>query len=246
MKKMRQKIAVITGATSGIGAATARYFAHKDIVVILLGRSEERGKYVVEELQEKNKKAEFIKCDVCQKEDIVNAKSIVEKRYGKVDILFNNAGIFCTSTLEDIDDKMWHKTFDTNVTGVMQMTKSFVQLMKNDGGNIINNASIGGLEGYTSGTSQYMYATSKAAVIKFSKLCALNFAPKIRVNCICPGIVDTEIFTNRDFSRFDGTIPLGRLAQPEEIARVVYFLASSEAQYITGAVVPIDGGASLL
>lgn len=90
-----------------------------------------------------------------------------------------------------------------------------------------------------------MYSASKAAVIQFTKLCAKNYAPQVRVNCICPGVVDTPIFTNRDFSRFDDKIPMGRVARPEEIARVALFLISDEAAYITGAALPVDGGMSI-
>ena len=90
-----------------------------------------------------------------------------------------------------------------------------------------------------------MYASSKAAVIQFTKICAKNFAPDIRVNCICPGVVNTPIFTNRDFSRFQGKIPLGRVAQPEEVAKVALFLVSDDSAYVTGAVLPVDGGMSL-
>ena len=113
-------------------------------------------------------------------------------------------------------------------------------------GSIINNASMGGLDSFVSGTKQYVYASTKAAVIKFSKLLAKNYADSIRVNCICPGIIETEIFINRDFSRFDGTIPMGRIGQPDDVAKVVLFLASDDASYLTGVILPIDGGASLV
>ena len=125
------------------------------------------------------------------------------------------------------------------------MTKYFIELLKNNNGNIIYNASISGLESYTNGKRQYIYATTKAAIIKFSKLVAKNYAPNVRSNCICPGVINTDLFTNKDFSRFNDTIPMRRVGNPNEVAKLVRFLASEESSYITGAVIPVDGGASL-
>ncbi len=247
MGRFKGKIAVITGATSGIGAATAKAFCKEGCEVIILGRNEERGTSVVHEIRSFGTgSAVFRKCDVCSYESIQNVRKWIGENYQKVDILFNNSGVFITRSLEDIDIREWELTFRTNMDGTMYMTKMFIDMLVKNRGCIINNASISGLESFTSGTKNYMYGASKAALIKFTKLCALNYAGDVRVNAICPGIVDTEIFTNRDFSRFDGTIPLGRLAAPEEIARTVLFLASEDASYITGAVIPVDGGASLL
>lgn len=245
MGKLSGKIALITGATSGIGAATARLFAQEGADVILCGRNEERGKKIEEELKSQNKRARFYQCDVTNKQEIIEMKEWVCENYGYIDILFNNAGVFITRTLDTIEDEEWELSFKTNIDGVMYMTKYFMDLLVQRQGNIINNASISGLHSFTGGRANYIYGPSKAAVIKFSNLCALNYAKDVRVNCICPGIIDTEIFTNRDFSRFDGTIPMGRLAKPEEVAKVVLFLASEDASYVTGAVLTIDGGASL-
>lgn len=245
MTNLEGKIAIITGGTSGIGRATARQMAEDGAEVLIFGRNAERGFAVEKELNAVTGKGRFIQCDVSQKTSIVQAYNMVKEEYHSIDILFNNAGVFITSTLDEIEDEDWQRTWATNLNGVMYMTKYFKRII-GKGGSIINNASIGGLDSYTSGRAQYIYAPSKAAVIKLSKLCALNFAPDIRVNCICPGIIDTEIFTNRDFSRFDGTIPMGKVGKPEYVAKLVAFLASDDAGYITGAVIPVDGGASLL
>lgn len=245
MEKLKGKVALITGATSGIGAATARLFAKESARVIICGRNIERGKLIEKELVSEGRDARFYRCDITKEKDVVNLREQIIGEYGGIDILFNNAGVFITRTLEDINDEEWNLSFKTNVDGLMYMTKCFIEILAKRKGNIINNASISGLHSFTSGRANYIYGCTKAAVIKFSNLCALNYAEDVRVNCICPGIVDTEIFLNRDFSRFDGFIPMGRLAQPEEIANVVLFLASDEASYVTGAVLPIDGGASL-
>ena len=160
-------------------------------------------------------------------------------------MLFNNAGIWITEPLENISEEMVMTVFSSDFNSVLFMTKYFIPMLKKKHGVIINNASMGGLEGYTSGSKQYLYHSSKAAAIKFSKLTAKNYATEIRVNCICPGLIDTEIYENRDFSRFYDVIPMKRMGEAEEVAKLVAFLASEDASYITGAVIPIDGGASL-
>lgn len=244
--RFKNKVIIITGATSGIGAATADMFVKEGAKVILIGRNQERGSDIQKRLADLGNVApDFECCDVTDPDAVRNLRRIVEKRYGRTDVLFNNAGIFITSDLKDLDFNDWDDTFNTNVNGVLYMTKFFLDLLTSVHGNIINNASVSGLDCFTNGAKAYMYGTSKAAVIKFSKLCALNYANDIRVNVICPGVIDTEIFTNRDFSRFDGKIPMGYVGKPEMIAETVLFLASEMASYITGAVIPIDGGMSL-
>lgn len=246
MGKLEGKTAVITGATSGIGAATAKLFAKEGASVILLGRNKDRGGAIEHEIKTKGHKAEFMACDVTSLQNIIIIRDKIEEKYEKVDILFNNAGIFVTQELKEIDVEAWKNTFQTNVDSVMYMTKSFMDLLIKCHGNIINNASTSGLDSYTTGRKNYIYASSKAAVIKFTKLCALNYAKEVRVNCICPGIIDTEIYTNRDFSRFHGTIPMGYVGDPLMVAKAVLFLASDDASYITGVALPVDGGAALI
>ena len=163
-----------------------------------------------------------------------------------LDILFNNAGIWNLADLENIDFNHISNIFSTNVYSVILMTKHLMPILINSNGNIINNASMGGLDGFVAGTNQYVYASSKSSVIKLSKLLAKNYAKQVRVNCICPGIIETEIYTNRDFSRFNDSIPMGRVGNVDEVAKAVAFLASDQASYLTGVVLPIDGGASLM
>lgn len=243
MGKLDGKTALITGATSGIGAAAAKLFGKEGAQVLLTGRSRERGEALVREIRNENGNACFIPCDLSSREETEKFAREVTGLFPHLDILFNNAGIFRTAALEEMTEEDVNATFATNLNSAMFLTQALRPYMK--GGVIINDSSTSGLDGYTAGRSQYMYAASKAALIKFSKLCALNFAPDIRVNCICPGIVSTEIYTNRDFSRFDGMIPLGRIAEPEEVAKTVLFLASDDASYLTGVVLPVDGGLSL-
>ncbi len=246
MNRMRGKTVIITGATSGMGKATAVMFAREGAEVLLVGRNEKRGAEVVREISEFGGKAKLYVCDISFEENVLNLVHRISESYDKIDVLFNNAGIWDTSALEEIDEKRIRKSFAINYDAIVLMSKYFMPMLVRAKGNIINNASMGGLDSFVSGTKQYVYASTKAAVIKFSKLLAKNYADSIRVNCICPGIIETEIFINRDFSRFDGTIPMGRIGQPDDVAKVVLFLASDDASYLTGVILPIDGGASLV
>lgn len=245
MSKLDGKVALITGATSGIGESFACLFAQEGADVILVGRSESKGKNVENKINENGGRGSFFSCDTTKEEDIIRLKREVERKYGKLDILVNNAGVFLTAALEDTTQEDWQKTFDTNVKGYFLTTKYFISLLSENRGVILNNASVAGLPSFVDGKGAYMYSASKAAVIQFTKLCAKNYAGCLRVNCICPGVVDTPIFTNRDFSRFNDKIPMGRVARPEEIAKGALFLVSEDASYVTGAVLPIDGGMSI-
>lgn len=246
MGKFDGKTALVTGATSGIGRAAAKRFADEGAYVIIVGRSVERGEKVQNEIITGGGKALFIKCDISDENQIIELKDRFEKEVGRLDVLFNNAGIWVLGTLDEIDSSLLHNVFATNLDSIIFMCKYFMPLLIKSKGNIINNASMGGLDSFVSGGKQYVYASSKAGVIKFSKLMAKNYAKEVRVNCICPGIIETEIYTNRDFSRFNDSIPMERIGAPEEVADAVLFLASDEASYLTGVVLPIDGGASLM
>ncbi len=246
-KRFQNKNVIITGATSGIGKAAALAFADEGASVILIGRNEERAASITQEINQKGVgSAAYFLCDVSSDEEVRKTRLSIGQKYSSIDVLFNNAGIFKTQDLEHMDGNEWSLSFNTNVGGVMYMTKSFIDILSASGGCIINNASVAGLDSYTNGKKSYMYASSKAALIKFSKLCALNYAGKVRVNVICPGIIDTEIYTNRDFTRFLPGIPMGYVADVQAVTGTVLFLASEEAAYITGAVLPVDGGMSLM
>ena len=245
MGKLDGKIALITGATSGMGEAFARLFAQEGAQVVLVGRSIERGEKICREIKTAGGYACFMECDVSEEENVRKLRRRYGERYDRLDILVNNAGILLTSPLEEIDAADWHRTFAVNTDAVMYMTKAFIDLVIAARGNILNNASIDGLQSNTRGSKTYLYAASKSATIQFTKICALNYSDRIRVNCLCPGVTETPFFTNRDFSRFTGAIPMGRVGQPEEIARAALFLVSDDAAFITGAVLTADGGSRL-
>ena len=243
MYDFKDKVAVVTGATSGIGEATAKMFAKNGAKVVLVGRNIEKGEKIQKEIGEN---AYFIQCDVSDENQV---KTMVEQtvtKFQKIDILFNNAGVMLPSMeIERMPVDDWNKTFDININGMFYVTRYVKPHLFKSKGTIINNASIAGLQHYAAGRS-YAYSASKAAVIQFSHQMAKNYGEEgIRVNCICPGIVDTPILGDRDRSEYAKRVPLQRLATSEDIAKVVMFLASDEASYLTGVVLPIDGGVSL-
>ena len=246
MDRLKGKIALITGGTSGIGEAFVKKFAGEGAEVIIVGRNKNNGYRIVDEIKRNNGKAIFYYCDVTSERSVYKLCEYFLQNYSRLDILVNNAGILLTDPLETIKEEEWLQVFDTNVHSMMRVTKAFIDLIVSSQGNILNNTSIDGLQSLVRGRANYAYCASKAAAIKFTQQLALNYTPKgIRVNCLCPGVTETPFFTNRDFSRFYDAIPMGRVAQPEEIANAALFLVSDEASYISGAILTVDGGASL-
>lgn len=246
MGRLENKIALITGGTSGIGFACAERFAEEGATVIMASRGEERGKEAEAALHSQGYNASFISCDVSNRESVEALKQQVQERHGRLDILVNNAGVLRTGSLEEITDEDWDLTYNTNLKSMLYVCQNFIDMLKDSHGVILNTSSNVGLQSYITGRKSYMYASSKAAVIQFTKHLAHNYAPDVRVNCLCPGVTITNIFTNRDFSRFKGCNLLDRMAEPREIANVALFLVSDEASFVTGSVIVADGGETLL
>ena len=246
MNTFKDKVVLITGATSGIGVGVAKAFAKEGASVILVGRNIEKGKNIEQEIISTGAKATFIQCDVSNAEEVQKMVEKAVETFGKIDILFNNAGVMLQSMeIERMPLEDWQKTMDINLTGTFLVSKYAKPYIVKEKGNIINNASIAGLQHYAAGRS-YAYSASKAAVIQFSHQMAKNYGEEgVRVNCICPGIVDTPILGTRNREEYAQRVPLKRLATPEDVAKIVLFLASDEANYLTGVVLPIDGGVSL-
>lgn len=246
MRQLEDKIALITGATSGMGEAFAKKFASEGAEVIIVGRNREAALRVVNEIIKAKGKACYMLCDVTKQEDVATLKKQFLFNYDRLDILVNNAGILLTAPLEEIDEYDWMKVFDTNMHSTMRITKAFIDIIEKSRGNILNNTSIDGLQSLTRGRANYAYCSSKAAAIKFTQQLALNYTPKgVRVNCLCPGVTETPFFSNRDFSRFESAIPMGRVGNVDEIANAALFLVSDAASYVSGAILTVDGGASL-
>jgi len=246
MRRFENKVAIITGATSGIGEGTAKAFAKEGANVVLVGRNKDKGSKIEQEIVSAGGEALFIPCDVSNADEVQKMVEKAVETFGRIDILFNNAGVMLQSMeIERMPLEDWQKTMDINLTGTFLVSKYAKPYIVKEKGNIINNASIAGLQHYAAGRS-YAYSASKAAVIQFSHQMAKNYGEEgVRVNCICPGIVDTPILGDRDRSVYAERVPLKRLATPEDVAKVVMFLASDDAEYLTGVVLPIDGGVAL-
>lgn len=245
MGKLDGKIALITGGTSGIGEASAKLFAEEGATVIVVGRNKNKGAEIEKEIQKYNPKSFYFECDITSNNQIGDLRKKIEEVFGRLDILFNNAGILETGALEDLTYEKWNSVYEINTTAQVMMCKNFMELLIKSHGVILNNASIDGLQ-YNARGRAYMYATSKAALIQFTQVLALNYSDTVRVNCICPGTTKTNLFTNKDYSRFIDKIPMKRVAESIEIAKVALFLVSDDASYITGANIVVDGGSSLL
>lgn len=246
MKLLNNKVALVTGATSGIGEATVKLLAENGAKVVLVGRNEERGKLLENQILQNGGDAFFIKTDVSDEQQVITMVKIITEKYNTIDILFNNAGVMLPSMeIERMPVEDWKASFDINVTGMFLVTRYLKPFLLKSKGVIINNASIAGMQHYAAGRS-YAYSASKAAVIQFTHQMAKNYGEEgIRVNCICPGIILTPILHGRDPKIYEERIPLGRVGTPDDVAKVVVFLASEQAAYLTGVVLPIDGGASL-
>lgn len=238
------KVALVTGGTSGIGEACAVRFSKAGAFVIVAGRNKERGNNVVHKILELNGQAIFFELNIEDDNSIKSMAEFIKLKFGQIDILFNNAGIFpLTPPIESLDRELTNKILNTNTSGLIMMIHSFLSLIK-DGGTILNNASVAGLQSFTSGQC-YAYAASKAAVIKVTQLIAKRYGYRLRINAITPGVIKTPIFQCFDEERYSKIIPMGRTGLAEEVAKAANFLVSDDASYVNGAILVIDGGQSL-
>ena len=239
------KVALVTGASRGIGQATAIDLAKAgaDVVVNFIG-NEAVAQETVEAIEALGRKAIKIKADVGNAEDVQAMVDEAVVAFGHIDILVNNAGITRDGLLIRMKDSDWDDVLNINLKGVYLVTKAVAKLMvKQRAGRIINMTSVSGVTG---NVGQANYAAAKAGVIGFTKTCAKELAARgITVNAIAPGFIETamtDVLPEKIKEGIAGTIPFGRMGQPEEIANVVTFLASDFASYITGQVLNVDGG----
>ena len=245
MQRFTDKVILVTGATSGIGGGTSVLLASEGARVILVGRSEDRGKEQEQEIRAQGGAAVFVRANVENKADIAGLRDFVVDKYGRLDGLFSNAGYLITGNLDELTDEEWDQMYGIHVKAPLHLAQVFMPLLQASHGVMLVNASINGLHTYIKGRRSYMYATSKAAAIQLTRYLAKNYAPEVRVNCLCPGITETNLFTNRDFSRFQDVNLLGRMADPMEIAKVAAFLLSDDASFVTGAIIVADGGETI-
>lgn len=253
MGKLDGKTAIITGGSSGIGLATAILFAQQGTNLVIAARVPERGRQAVQQVSTSSGQALFVACDVRRPEDCQNAIRTTLDAFGRLDILFNNAGVlYVERTVENTSDQEWADTLEVNLNGTFFMSRCAIPHMAETGGGvIINNASVFGLK---AGAGVAAYCAAKGAVILLTKAMAIDHAAQnIRVNCICPGSVDTPLLRDEMVTlggealmrpKFAARHPLNRISTPEEIARTVLFLASDDSSFTTGAAIPVDGGRS--
>lgn len=246
-KRLENKIAIVTGGGTGIGAATATRMAEEGATVVVFGRREEPLKEVVANILEKGGKAAYKVADVSDEQTFVSAIDAVATEYGKLDIMVNNAAAFTWGSIVEMTTEDWHANFKTTVDGTFWGTRKAMQLMQENGGSIVNLSSICG----TFGTAWMAgYSAAKAAVTNFSRAAASEgAAANIRCNVVVPGVIETDGtagMLSDDTARANTAklIPMNRVGNATELANAVLFLASDEASYITGATLPVDGGRS--
>ncbi|HAV76377.1 MAG TPA: short-chain dehydrogenase [Anaerolineae bacterium] len=254
MGKLTGKVAIITGATSGIGKATALLFAGEGADVVITGRRAELGKAVEAEIRQKGVRCVFVEADHSKADDCSRVVERTLAEFSRVDILFNNAGIVTKGTAETTSDDVWDETLAVNVTGVWRMSKLVIPHMKKQGGGVIvNNGSDWSVVG---GRDAFPYVVSKGAVGLMTKAMALDFArDNIRVNAVCPGDTFVDRWLEKGYFEYSDPVslekavkdasaylPMGRFGKPEEIASAVLFLASDDSSFVTGHLLLVDGG----
>ena len=248
--RLEGKVALITGGTSGIGTATAKRFAIEGAAVAITGRNPERGEQVVQDIAGNGGEALFIRSDVRSAEDCRQAVDQTLERFGKIDVLFNNAGVLHPRSVPECTEEEWDETIDSSLKGAFLMSKyALPSMIERGSGSIIHTSSGWGVLG---GDKAAAYCADKGGLIVMAKAMAIDHGPDgIRVNCVCPGDVMTPMLPDeaakRGMSWDDYAIgaadrPLGRVGTPEDIANAVLYLASDESSFVTGEALVVDGG----
>ncbi len=246
--RLEGKVALITGAASGIGLATTELFLREGASVAMADNQAE----VFSQAKRLGDRALAVQMDVAKTEEVRKAVAATVEKFGRLDILFANAGIGHSSELVDTTDEDWDRVMDVNAKGVFICARESVRQMLAQappGGSVVINGSISGLTGIP---KQAPYAPSKGAVVEMTRQLAVEYATRnIRVNCVCPGTIDTPVLRKgmemsgdpeNFLAMLIGGHPIGRIGRPEEVGTAVVFLASDEASFITGSILSVDGG----
>ena len=243
--KLPGKIAIVTGASRGIGKATAALLAKEGARVVITAKDQTR----LESAARESKSFVAIPGDIRRDTEVQNVVRKTIERFGKIDILVNNAGIFPkVKPLHEISESEWNEVIDVNLTGQFRFTKAVIPHMMKNGGCIVNVSSDAGLKSFANFEAD-AYTASKAAMVLLTQAWAVEYAKyKIRVNCVCPGIVETDMTrpylgTEAERSMAEAEYPIGRIGSPEDVAKAILYFVSEDSSWITGAILPIDGGA---
>jgi dihydroanticapsin dehydrogenase len=243
--KFSGKVVIITGGSRGIGKATANLFAKEGANVVITAKNNTRLQSAAKELG-----VIGLVGDIRRSDDVEGVVKKTLDEFGKIDILVNNAGIFPdVKPLHETSEEEWNEIIDTNLTGQFRFTKSVIPHMMKNGGCIINISSDAGLKSFENFEAD-SYSATKAALIHLTKTWAIEYAKyKIRVNCICPGVVETDMTepylrTEVDRAMAIAEHPIGRIGNPEDVAKAILYFASEDSSWITGAILPVDGGAA--
>lgn len=243
MSRFAEKVVVITGAGSGIGAAAAQRFASEGAQVVLVGRTRDKLEQVLNTLSGENHLV--APCDVGDADQVKQLAEQVQQQYGRVDVLVNNAGSIVQGKIHEVSIADWKSLMSTDLDGVFYCTHFFMPALLNSKGNVVNTSSVSGLGG---DWGMSVYNAAKGAVTNFTRALAMDYGTDgVRVNAVCPGFTFTDLTEDMKndealLARFYDRIPLGRAGEPEDIASAIAFIASDDARYITGVNLPVDGG----
>lgn len=241
MGKLQNKVAIITGGISGIGAASAELFAQEGAKLVLVDISSENGEAYAAQLTDKGYDAVFVQADVTNEEQAKNVFQVAKDKFGGVDILFNNAGIGATKATEEVTYSEYRKTVEVDLDAVFLYSQLGIkEFLQSGGGVIINTAS---MYGWVGAPGNAAYNAAKGGVINLTRSLGLEFAARnIRVNALCPGYIDTPIIPIEYKEILAESTPMKRMGTSEEMAKAALFLASDDSSFMTGNTLTVDGG----